>query len=77
MCIRDRYIPLLHKVQRADQLHSREIGAVQLGHHGVDLTAIEHTHENGLDHVVVVMAQGDLVAAQRPGPVVELSLIHI
>ena len=71
-----QYIPLLHKVQGADQLHARKIGAVQLGHHGVDLAAVKHAHKNGLDHVVVVMAKGDLVAAQGPGAVIEVSAAH-
>ena len=52
------------EVQRADQLHALKVGTVQLGHHRLDLGAVEHAHENRLDDIIVVMAQGDLIAAQ-------------
>ena len=33
-----------HQVQRADQFHTGKVGAVQLGHHGLHLTAVQHAH---------------------------------
>ena len=49
-------------VQGADQLHPLEVGAVQLGGHRLELGAVKHPHHGGLDHVVKVVPQGDLVA---------------
>ena len=39
------------EVQRADQLHALKVGTVQLGHHRLDLGAVEHAHENRLDDI--------------------------
>lgn len=55
---------LVDAVQGADELHARKVGAVQLGQHGLELGAEEHAQHRGLDHVVKVVAQSDLVAAQ-------------
>ena len=49
---------------------------MQLGHHGLHLRAVEHPHEDGLDHVVVMMAQRDLVAAQFPRLAVQIPPAH-
>ena len=49
---------------------------MQLGHHGLHLRAVEHAHEDGLDHVVVVVAQRDLVAAQFPRLAVQVAAAH-
>ena len=38
------YFSLADKVKRTYQLHTLEICAVELGHHSLDLTAVEHTH---------------------------------
>ena len=69
-------VSLANQVQRADQLHAREVGAVHLGHHALQLGAVEHGHDGGLDHVVEVVAQGDLVAAQCPGLAVQVAPAH-
>ena len=57
-------VVLADQIHRADQFHALEIGAVQLWHHGLHLCAIEHSHKDRLDHIVIVMSQRDLVAAQ-------------
>ena len=57
-------IVLSDVIQRTDQLHALIVGAVELGHHRLHLTAPEHTHQNRFDHVVIVMAEGDLVATE-------------
>ena len=55
---------LLHQVQRTNQLHALKVLAVELRHHRLDLAAIEHSHQNGLNYIVEVMTESDLVAAQ-------------
>ena len=67
---------LMDAIERANQLHALEVRAVQLGHHALQLRAVEHGHHRGLDHVVKVMAQGDLVAAQGPGVAVQVAPAH-
>ena len=64
------------EVQRADQLHALKVGTVQLGHHRLDLGAVEHAHENRLDDIIVVMAQGDLIAAQLFCKIVQVAAAH-
>ena len=58
------YFVLAYEVHRADKLHSREICTVELRHHGLHLTAVDHAHEYGLDNVVKVMTQRYLIAAE-------------
>ena len=67
---------LMHQVEGADELHALEVRAVKLGHHGLHLPAVKHAHEDGLNHVVEVMAQRDFVAAQLAGGVVERAAAH-
>ena len=66
----------MYQVEGADELHALEVRAVKLGHHGLHLSAVEHAHEDGLNHVVEVMAQRDFVAAQLAGGVVECAAPH-
>ena len=66
----------MHQVEGADEFHALEVCAVKLGHHGLYLPAVEHAHEDGLNHVVEVMAQRDFVAAQLAGGVVERAATH-
>ena len=68
---------LVHLVQRADQLHPRHVVAVQLGHHALNLGAVEHAHQDRLDHVVEVVPQRDLVAAAAAGFAVEVPAAHL
>ena len=67
---------LMHQVERANEFHALEVRAMELGHHRFDLSAVEHAHEDGLHHVVEVVAQGDFVAAQLAGGVVERAAPH-
>ena len=63
-------------VHGPDELHAGKVGAVQLGRHGLELRAEEHAQHRGLDHIVKVVAQGDLVAAQFPGLAVQVAPAH-
>ena len=63
-------------VERTDQLHALEIRAVQLGQHGLHLRAVEHTHDRRLDDVVEVVAECDLVAAERLRLAVKIAAAH-
>ena len=58
------------------QLHSLEVGAVQFRHHGLHLSAVDHAHEDGLDDIIEVVSQGDLVAAQFLCLIVKVSTAH-
>ena len=69
-------IILAYQIQRTDQLHTLEIGAVELRHHGLDLGAVEHAHEDGLNHIIIMMAQGDFVTAQLLREGVKMSAAH-
>ena len=55
---------LAHQIQRTDQFHSRKIRAVQLRHHRLYLRPVKHSHKDGLDHIVKMMPQRNLVAAE-------------
>ena len=67
---------LVDAVERTDQLHAREIRAVQLGQHGLHLRAVEHAHDRRLDDVVEVVAECDLVAAERLRLAVKIAAAH-
>ena len=49
---------------------------MELRHHGLDLGTVEHAHEDGLDHIIIMMAQGDFVAAQLLREGVEMTAAH-
>ena len=49
---------------------------MELGRHGLQLGAVEHTHDGGLDDVVEVVPQRDLVAAQLFGLAVQVAAAH-
>ena len=67
---------LTDEVERADQLHVREVRGVELRHHRLVLACIEHAHEDGLDDVVEVVAERDLVAAEALGFLIEVAAAH-
>ena len=58
-------VPFADEVHRADEFHPLEIFALHFGEHGLHLSAVEHPHENGLDDVVKVVAEGNFVAPER------------
>ena len=70
------YISLADKIQRTYQLHALEVGAVELRHHGLHLTAVEHTHKYGLDNVIEVVTESDLVAAELLCLAVKVAAAH-
>ena len=67
---------LTNEVERADKFHSLIVCAVELRHHGLDLGAVEHAHEDGLNHIIIMMAQGDFVTAQLLREGVKMSAAH-
>ena len=54
---------LVDAIHGADEFHAAEIQAVEFGHHALQLRAVEHRHDGGLDDVGKVVAQRNLVAA--------------
>ena len=69
-------VVLPDEVQRTDQLHARKIPAVQLWHHGLELSAVQHPHEIGFNYIVKVMPQSNLVASQLLRVAIEVSPAH-
>ena len=54
---------LVDAIHGADEFHAAEIQAVELGHHALQLRAVEHRHDGGLDDVGEVVAQRNFIAA--------------
>ena len=69
-------ILLPDQVEGADELHALEVCGAELRHHGLKLAAVEHAHQYGLDHIVIMVAERNLVAAQFPGPPVKPAAPH-
>ena len=63
------------QVHRADQLHALEIRTVKLRHHGLYLSTVQHSHQDRLDDVIVMMSQSDL-APQLLCVTVEIASAH-
>ena len=68
---------LVDAIHGADEFHSTIIHAVELGHHALQLRAVEHRHDGGLDDVGEVVTQRNLVAAQVLCLVVEVAAAHL
>ena len=69
-------IALPHQIQRPYQFHSFKVCAVELRHHGLHLPAVKHSHQDSLDHIIVVMPQRDLIASQCLGMAVQIPSAH-
>ena len=67
---------LPHQIQWTDQLHSREIRTVQLRHHRLDLRSVEHSHHDRLDHIIKMMAKGDLIASKFSRLTIQMPPAH-
>ena len=67
---------LMDAVEGADELHAREIFAVELGGHGLQLCAVEEPQKRRLDDVGEMMAQSDLGTPQLPGLAVQKAPAH-
>ena len=68
---------LVDAIHGADEFHAAEIQAVEFGHHALQLRAVEHRHDGGLDDVGEVVAQRNFVAAQVLCLVVEVAAAHL
>lgn len=69
-------IILAHQIQRADQLHALEVDAVKLRHHRLHLRTVEHSHEDRLDDIIVMMAECNLVAAELLCKMIQMAAAH-
>ena len=69
-------IILPHQIQWTDQLHSLKVGAVKLGHHSLYLGTVKHSHKNGLNHIIIVVTQCNLVAAHFFCKSIEMPAAH-
>ena len=69
-------ITLLDAVKWADQFHPRIVVACAFRTHSLQLTAVEHSHQCGFNHVVEVMPQCDLITPQLLRLRVEMSAPH-
>ena len=67
---------LTDEVERTDELHTREVCGVELRHHRLVLPGVEHAHQDGLDDVVEVVAERDLVAAEALRFLIEVAAAH-
>ena len=70
-------ILLLYEIQRADQLHTRKVCAVDAGHHRAEFPRIKHTHEDSFHYIVKMMAQSDLVAAEGLSSFIKEAASHL
>ena len=52
------------QIQRANQLHSFKVGAVELWHHGLCLTAVQNAHQCCFYYIVIMVAESNLIAAE-------------
>ena len=66
----------MDQVHGPDKLQALEVLGLQLGHHGFKIGAIEDIHQDGFNDVVKVVAQGQFIATQLLGPVVEVAPAH-
>lgn len=57
-------ICFFYQVKGADQFHTFKVLAVKLWHHGLNFGTIEHSHKDGLDDIIKMVAESDLVAAE-------------
>ena len=55
---------LPHEIERADDLYALVVLGADAREHGLHLPAVEHGHQRGLNHIVVVMPQRDFVASK-------------
>lgn len=69
-------ILLTDQIHRAYQFHALKIRTVQLWHHSLHLGTVKHSHQNRLNHIVVMMSQSDLVAAQFLSSAVKIASAH-
>ena len=67
---------LADKVHRSNQLHTLKVGAMQLWHHSLHLTSVEHTHQHRFDYIVIMVTQRNLVAAQFLCLAVQIAPTH-
>ncbi len=63
-------LPLRHIAERPDHDVAPVLGQ-ELGRHRLEATAVEEVQEEGLDDVVAVVAEGDLVDVVLAGPAIE------
>lgn len=70
------YLSLADEIKRTYQLHTLEVGTVELWHHRLHLTSVEHTHKDSLDDVVKVVTERYLIAAESFSVTVKVAAAH-
>ena len=72
-CLDRRFLDQIHGT---DQFHSLKILTVQLRHHSLHLTTVQHTHEDCLDHIIKMMSQRNLITSQLLGMRIQITTSH-
>ena len=69
-------ICLSNQIHRANQLHPWEVCTVQLRHHRFDLSAVNHTHQNGFNDIIKMVSQCNLITSQYFRLMVQMPTPH-
>ena len=69
-------ICLPDQIHRTDQLHSLKICTMELRHHSLYLRSVKHSHQDRLDHIIIVMSKSDLVATKLLCLAVKIASSH-
>ena len=64
------------QIKRADQFHALKVLAVKFWHHRLDLCSVKHTHEDCLDHIIIMMSECDLIASKLLCKMIQMSSSH-
>ena len=59
------HVALVHEVERTNEFHAGIVLGVQFRHHGLDLPAVDHRHQNSLRNIIKVVTERNFVAAER------------
>ena len=65
-----------HKIEWTDQLHSLKICTMQFWHHRLDLSAVKHSHQDRLDHIIIMMTQRNLITSHIFCKMIQMSSAH-
>mgnify|MGYP007007659816 CR=1 FL=1 len=68
-------ICLPNQIHGTDQLHSFKVCTVELRHHSLYLRSVKHSHQDRLDHIIIVMSKSNLVAAKLLCLAVKITLL--
>ena len=66
----------MYQIQRTDQFHPFKVLAMQLWHHCFYLTAIQHSHQDRLNHIIKMMSQCNFIASKFFRLCIQISSSH-